>query len=469
MNARILSTELILTAGGFLLLLLQAFAPRLKPLYAPAAILTFLGALITQAAKPAGIHLWGTWEVNGLTQFFGAFFLLGGALAAFFGAYILRRDGAERGEHYALLLWGTVGMLLMVSTRHLLLVFVGLELLSIALYTLVAYYRATEVAVEAALKYFLLGSFASAITLFGMAWYFGMAGHLLLAPASYPVPKLLGMAYVLLCAGFAFKMALVPFHAWAPDVYQGSPSSVTLWLATLPKMAALVVLVRILHTLPAPLFLGVMGVAAVVTMFTGNLMAFVQQDVKRMLAWSGVAHMGYILIGLASATPEATKSVFVYAIAYAVTALGAFAVLGALTRGEHEPHFLTDLAGAGFRHPLPAFVLTLCMASLAGIPPLVGFAGKFYLFYAALEAGRTGLALLGIANSVLSLYFYIRVIYYLYMKPLAAEPLPDTGGLPYRAGLGLVGLLVLGLGLFPTGLYEAASKAFEAMVKYYVR
>jgi NADH-quinone oxidoreductase subunit N len=234
-------------------------------------------------------------------------------------------------------------------------------------------------------------------------------------------------------------------------------------------MAALVVLVRILHTLPSPLFLGIMGVAAVVTMFTGNLMAFVQQDVKRMLAWSGVAHMGYILIGLACATPEATKSVFVYAVAYAVTALGAFAVLGTLTRGEHEPHFLSDLAGAGFRHPVPAFVLTLCMASLAGIPPLVGFAGKFYLFYAAMEAGRTGLALLGIANSVLSLYFYIRVIYYLYMRPLAAEPLPDTGGFPYRVGLGLVGLLVGALGIFPAPLYAAATRAFEAMVKFYVR
>jgi NADH-quinone oxidoreductase subunit N len=469
MNPGILSTELVLMAGGFLLLLLQAFAPRLKPLFAPAAILTFLGALAALTLKPSGLHLWGTWEVNGLTRFFTVFFLLGGALAVFFGAYVLRRDGMERGEHYALLLWGTVGMLLMVSTRHLLLIFVGLELLSVVLYLLVATYRRTEVAVEAALKYFLLGSFASAVTLFGMAWYFGMAGHLMLAPPPPPLPKLMGMAYVLLCAGFAFKMALVPFHAWAPDVYQGSPSSVTPWLATLPKMAALVVLVRILQTLPPPLFLGILAAAAVVTMFTGNLLAFVQQDTKRMLAWSGVAHMGYILIGLAAATPEATKSVFVYAVAYALTTLTAFAVLGALTRGEHEPHFISDLAGAGFRHPVPALVLTLCMASLAGIPPLVGFAGKFYLFYAAVEAGRTGLAVLGILNTILSLYFYIRVIYTLYMKPAPVEPLPDTTGGPYRVGLGLAGLLIVFLGLAPAPLFEAASRAFDAMVTYYVR
>jgi NADH-quinone oxidoreductase subunit N len=468
MNGQVVSTEILLAAGGFLILLLQAFAPGFRRLFAPMAVLIFLGGLGLLARKPLGPAFYDTYEVSSLTYYFQAFFLLGGALAAVMGSTLLRRDSLERGEHYAFLLWGTVGMLLMVAARNWILVFLGLEILSVSLYILTAWYRDTAVAVEASLKYFLLGSFASAVTLFGMAYYFGLTSTLAIGAAPYPPSRLYLCAVVLLAAGFAFKMALVPFHAWAPDVYQGSPSSVTLWLATLPKMAALVVFIRIFQPLPPYLFQGVLGTLAVLTMVTGNLLALVQEDVKRMLAYSGIAHMGYILIGIVAWSPESLKGVCIYAVAYAVTALTAFAVLGILTRGEQEPHFTSDLAGLGFVYPVPAFVLTLCLASLAGVPPLVGFAGKFFLFYGAVEGGQTALALVGILNSILSLYYYIRVIYTLYMKEPGKEPLAPVQSLSYSAGLVVLGFLILLLGLLPGGLYEAASRAAGVFLNGYV-
>ena len=469
MNAHALSSEILLAAGGFLLLLLQAFLPSWRRLGAPLAILTFLGALALSAGKPAGPAFFGAYNVSDLTRYFHAFFLMGGAFAAALGSTLLQRDGLERAEHYAFLLWGTAGMMLMTASMNWILVFIGLEILSVSLYVLTAWYRDTQVAVEAALKYFLLGSFASAITLFGMAWYFGLTSTLSIGIVVLPLPRLYLMAVILLAAGFAFKMALVPFHAWAPDVYEGSPSSVTLWLATLPKMAALVVLVFLLQPLPSSLFQGILGVLAILTMFTGNLLALVQDDVKRMLAYSGIAHMGYILIGLAAWTPESLRGVFFYAVAYALTAMTAFAVVGVMSRGEREPHFISDFAGLGFTQPAPAFVLTLCMASLAGIPPLVGFAGKFFLFYGAVQGGQTGLVFLGILNSILSLFFYIRVIYYLYMREPDKAPLVPTQNVSYKVGLLLLGALVILLGVLPGGLNEAASKAAEALWSGYVR
>jgi NADH-quinone oxidoreductase subunit N len=469
MNLHPISSELLLTCAGFLLLLLQAFAPSWKRLWAPATVVAFLGALGLLLRKPGGLSFFDTYEVSALTFYFQALFLLGGAFAALLGSAVLRRDGVERAEHYTFLLWGTVGMMLMVSSRNWILAFIGLEILSVALYVLTAFYRDTAVAVEAALKYFLLGSFASAITLFGMAYYFGLTSTLAIGVGIQPLPRLYLVAVVLLAAGFAFKMALVPLHAWAPDVYQGSPSSVTLWLATLPKMAALVLFLRVLQPVAPSLTQGVLGTVAVLTMVAGNFLALVQDDVKRMLAFSGVAHMGYILIGVTAFTPESLRAVFFYAAAYAVTALTAFAVLGLISRGEQEPHFLSDFAGLGFTHPVPAFVLTLCLASLAGIPPLVGFAGKFFLFYSAVAAGQMTLAVLGILNSILSVYYYIRVIYTLYMREPGREPVTPARSLSTTAGLILLGFLILLLGLLPGGLDEASSKAAGAFWGLYVQ
>lgn len=471
MEIEALSTEIFLTFLGFLIILIQSFIPKLKKIFVPLILISLLFSFYLTIEKPKGFFFYDIYYVNSFSLFFQIGILFGLFITILISQSLLIKDGLERGEVYSFMLWASVGMFLMASTDNLILIFVGFELLSLNLYILTGYYKETQVSQEAALKYFLLSSFASAITLFGMAFYFGETNSLTLA--SQTPTYLLIFSIVLMSSGFIFKLSLFPFHFWAPDVYQGSPSYITLFLSTLPKFATISVLIKIFYTfLPNLFFLyqensvKVLSIIAIFSMFIGNLIALVQKDLKRMLAFSGIAHMGYLFAGLIASSDMATKSVLFYGFAYIIMTMGAFAVLGIIGGGENEPRLLNDYKGLGYVYPFPALVLTFSMASLAGIPPFQGFSAKFFLFYSLVDAKLYFLAIIGILNSILSIYYYVRVIYFLYMKE-KEEILPLNLNFYSLLGLAIILISLIYFGIFPQYIFERATKAVEALIGFF--
>jgi NADH-quinone oxidoreductase subunit N len=465
--------EIALTAAGCLLVLLEAFAPRVRHWFATLSLAGIAGALWLLLTAPQGTSFDGRYETSALTAVLGIF--LGGtaAVSVLVAKSFLARAGEERGEFYALLLWSLAGCLLMVRGLDLLIVFVGLELLSLSLYVLAGFFRTVHASAEAGLKYFLTGAFGSAFTLYGIALLFGKAGSVriaaLAAPGLASDPTVL-LGVLLLFVGFGFKMALAPFHAWAPDVYAGMPTPAVTFLSVAPKGASLLVLYRVFAALfgdgiPDRMRAAVAAVA-VLSMTLGNVVALAQRDIKRLLAFSGIAHMGYVTIALVVFGRNALAAAIVYLFAYLVSNAGAFAAVAALYRDESKPHPVTQLAGEGRRSPFAAAVLALCLFSLAGIPATSGFVGKFFVFKAAIErAGEGGgglfyaLAIVGVVNSVISLGYYLRVVYTLYMKdsvePDGAPALSASDGL----ALAVCGAAVLVLGIFPASLWREALRA----------
>ena len=259
----------------------------------------------------------------------------------------------------------------------------------------------------------------------------------------------------LILSAFAFKMALFPVHAWAPDVYQGSPSPVTTFLSTLPKLAALVIFVKFFTVLTGPVPAQILTVVSILTMFVGNLVALAQRDVKRMLAYSGIAHMGYILIGVVAGTGDAYQAVFFYSIVYIVMTMTAFAIVGMMSANEAEPSFISQFSGLGFKYPFHALVLSVCLFSLTGIPPMAGFMAKFGLFKAGIDASLYKLVLIGIVNSIISIYYYIRVVYVMYMKQPDGET-PITSDVRSVLGAWIALIFLLYVGIFPDSLMVVA-------------
>jgi NADH-quinone oxidoreductase subunit N len=364
------------------------------------------------------------------------------------------------GEFYSLLLWAAAGLSLLARGMDLLVIFLGLETFSLAFYVLAAFFRRVPASSEAGLKYFLTGAFASSFTLFGIAFLFGAAGSTHLAAlSSAPPSALLACGFVFLVAGFGFKVALAPFHSWAPDVYAGMPTPAVAFLSIAPKAASLIVLFRLTAAL-SPAASDRYRVAfialAVFSMSLGNLVALAQRDLKRLLAYSGIAHMGYATIALAVFGRDALAAVLVYVFAYAVSNIGAFAATAALFRDETRPHSIGLLAGAGKTSPFPAFVLALSMLSLGGIPATAGFIGKFFVFKAAIEHRLVWLAIVGVVNSLVSLGYYLRVVYVLYMR----DPLPDETGAPMALdswlALALCAAGILAIGIFPARIWDIA-------------
>lgn len=469
---RALSTEIFLTFLGFLIILIQAFLPKIKKIFVPLILLSLIFSFYLTLEKPKGYFYYDIYYVNNFSLFFQFGIIFALFITILISQSLLKRDGLERGEVYSFILWASVGMFLMVSTDNLILIFVGFELLSLNLYLLTGYYKETQVAQEAALKYFLLSSFASAITLFGMAYYYGETGSLVLTTKTPTF--LLIFSIALMSCGFLFKLSLFPFHFWAPDVYQGSPSYITLFLSTLPKFATLSVLIKIAYTFIPNLFLlyhqnaiKILGIIAILSMFIGNLIALVQKDLKRMLAFSGIAHMGYLFAGLIASTELSTKGVLFYGFAYVIMTMGGFAVLGLMGSSENEPRTLNDFKGLGFVYPFPAIVLTFSMASLAGIPPFQGFSAKFFLFYGLIDAKLYTLALIGIFNSIISIYYYVRVIYFLYMKEKESENIPYNSNLYSLLGLGIILISLIYFGAFPSYIFDRASKAVEVFIGFF--
>lgn len=384
-------------------------------------------------------------------------FLLGCGLALVLSADYLVRQGIARGEYYALVLLSTLGAMFMGSSVDLLMVFLGLETLSIPLYILATFLRRNTSSQEAGLKYFLLGAFSSALFLYGIALVYGATGTTQLSAMAQEKTSLLLYAGVgLLLVGLAFKAAAVPFHTWAPDVYEGSPTSATAFMAVAAKAGAFAALLRVFALALPPTLADswtlLVGVLAVLTMVLGNVVAVVQLNLKRLLAYSSIAHAGYLLIAVASAQSAtlmepATSSLLFYLLIYTLMTLGAFGVL-LVAEGKGENLSMTDLGGLAIRHPWVAAAMAIFMISLAGLPPTAGFFAKFYVFSAAIQAGELGLALIGVLTSVVSVYYYLRVVYYMYMRPAAVERPVHISTLAL-AGIALAAVGVLVLGIYP--------------------
>ncbi len=467
--------ELILIVAGMLLMLFAAFVPRLRGLTAPLALIAFI---ITAWAEVllvhAGTFFGGTYEISGITRIFDMTFLLAAMLATLFAREYLEREQIEGGEFYALLMWATVGMMMMAKGLDLLIVILGLELLSICIFVLVGYHRRIPVSNEASLKYFLMGAFATGFILYGTALFYGatrstnfgeMARALGTANANDP---LLTIAFVLLMSGLGFKLAVAPFHGWAPDVYQGAPSPVAGWLSVAPKAATLIAVIRLLSAMLPLLehaaWLKMIATLSVLSMIIGNAVAIAQRDLKRMLAYSGIAHVGYMLIALLSVRDDSVAAIAVYTIAYALMNIGAFGVVSMLAKNQNDPQTLDDIAGLGFRRPFYGLALTVCMFSLSGLPPTAGFIAKFYIFKTAVDSGHVTIALIGILTSIVSVYYYLRVVYFLYMKEPPEGYAVPVGGIFATGALAISMIGIFVIGLFPTPLFDMAGAAAHALL-----
>jgi NADH-quinone oxidoreductase subunit N len=376
----------------------------------------------------------------------------------------LEVEQEHQGEYYGLVLMAQAGAYFLAVGTELITIFVGLETMSISFYVLAGFLRRSRRSNEAALKYLLLGAFSSGLLAYGFSLLYGLAGStyfgdIAAAVAGRPAfDPLTVLAILTVSAGVLFKIAAAPFHMWAPDVYEGAPTAVTAYLAVGSKLGSLALLLR--------LFLGPLGaaraawepllvVAAVVSLTVGNLAAVTQSNVKRLLAYSSIAHAGYLLLGVVAGNATGLQGVAVYAAAYALMTLGAFAVLLAV-HGEE----MTDLNGLARRHPATAAAMVLFLVSLAGLPPTAGFVGKYYIFLALIEAGRYGLAVVGAVYVAVALFYYFRVVRNMFLTPGEAAAGPAAGlSAGVRVALGVTGVLTLGAGVYPEPLLQWAVRA----------
>ncbi len=422
----------------------------------------------------------GMLAADAFGMFFNAVVLLAAALTTLLAIGYFQEHGLHRGEFYGLMLMALSGMMLMGMATDLISFFIALELMSIPVYALAAYMRHRNESVEAALKYFLMGAFSTAFMLMGIAFLYGAVGstgfaeiHKHLSGSGASALSLLGVVFVLI--GFTFKTAAVPFHMWTPDVYEGAPTPVTGFMAAAVKAAAFAAFIRVFAVAFEPVKLGAFGwyniiwILAVLTMTLGNLAALVQDNVKRMLAYSSIAHAGYLLIGFLTITQakdgNGAASLLFYLLGYAVMNLGAFGVVILFGRNGDENLDLTKgWKGMGAKAPALAVAMTVFMLSLAGIPPTVGFMGKFYIFKSALDQGLVVIAVLGVLNSLISVYYYLRVLVTMYMKPADGEnDVQPMASLPVSLAVVASVALVLWLGILPSGALAAAQAAVASL------
>jgi NADH-quinone oxidoreductase subunit N len=467
-----LGAVLALSAGALLLLLLELLPA--KPGSSRPAVVALLalvaGGLAVTVARDARRVLFGGMFVHdGLTVFFTLLFCAVGAIAVLLSWDYLRRTRIHRGEYYALLLCATLGMVLMAASNDLIGIFLGLELMSLSLYVLVGFRRDRLESNEAALKYFLLGAFASGFFLYGIALLYGATGTTslpgmaaFLAASPLRSNPLLLVGGLLLLTGFLFKVAAVPFHMWTPDAYEGAPTSVTAFMSVGAKAAAFAALLRFglraLGGVPAD-WVPVLGAVAILTMTVGNVTALLQNNLKRMLAYSSIAHAGYVLVAVAAGGPDGAAAAVFYLAVYSFMNLGAFGVLTLLGRGTHERVLMADIAGLGFRQPLLGLALTVFMISLGGIPPTAGFMGKVYVFGSALRAGLVPLVIVGVLNSVVSVFYYLRVTVALYMQEPQGEGTEVAWAAPSAVALVLALVLTLWWGVQAGGLLALAQRS----------
>lgn len=390
-----------------------------------------------------------------------------------FSSQTLERDGIPSGEYYALLLFSLVGMMLMAQATDLLVIFLALETMSIAIYVLTGIRREQAGASEGAFKYFLLGAFASSFFLYGIAFLYGVTGSTslerigsIVAAQSMGDNVFLLLAAGLLLVGFGFKIAAVPFHMWSPDAYEGAPAVVTGFMSTGVKAAAMAAFARVFLTALEPLigyWAPVLWVVAATTMVVGTVVGVAQTSLKRMLAYSSIAHGGYLLLGLLSGSDVGKSSLLFYLAAYALTNVGAFGIIALLGARERANDDLRDYAGLWHSHPLLAGLMTIFLLSLGGFPPTAGFIAKWYIFSAAVGSGYIGLAIIGVLSSVVSVFFYLRIVVMMYMTERDARPVPPAVSRAALAGLVATVAGVLYLGVLPSAVIELAAASISTI------
>jgi NADH-quinone oxidoreductase subunit N len=465
-----------LTAAGCLLMLIN-MTPR-KPGSSVSAVVSLIALAV------AG---WGAWTQRGMVRsyfrdmyvvdpfstFFALLFVGIAIVSVLLSWDYLKRTALNQGEFYALLCLSTLGMIFMAAANDLMMIFLGLELMSIALYVLAGFRKNRFESNEAALKYFLLGAFATGFLLYGMALVYGTTGttnltaigNYLLASPVLRTP-LLAIGALLLFVGFAFKVSLVPFHMWTPDAYEGAPTTATAFMSAGAKAAGFAGLLRVaMAALPGvtPDWQELLTWLAILTMTVGNVTAILQSNLKRMLAYSSIAHAGYVLLGVVAGGAAGSSAVLYYLAVYSVMNLGAFGIVSLLGRGTDERVRVQELAGIGFSRPWIAVAFAVFMLGLAGIPPTAGFLGKFYLFRAALSEGHVLLVIAAVLNSVIAVYYYLRPIVVMYMTQPDAEILEVSPALPATIALAALVIATFWLGVLPAPLATASLESVLAV------
>jgi NADH-quinone oxidoreductase subunit N len=466
--------EIVLSIFGMVIMLLDPLVDEEKS----QKVLGVIGMVGTLAALAAtwsmsespGFAFWNMVRVDGFSVFFHVLVIAIAAVLILTSYEYMVVQRIRAGEYYGLILFGLVGMCLMSSAIELVLIFVALEISSISTYILVGFRRRSATSSESSLKYFLLGSFATAFFLYGVALMFGATGStnigdISAALNSGPVPLLAYVAMALMFIGLGFKVAAAPFHIWTPDVYEGAPAPIVGFMSTAPKAAAFAVLLRIVFETNAPGRFWLIWISAVLSMTLGNLAALVQNNVKRLLAYSSIAHAGYMLVAFA-ATPElGTSAVMFYAASYAAMNVGAFAVVSHFANAGERYVNLEDYAGLGRRSPLLAGALTIFLISLIGIPITGGFFAKFYVFSAALQSNLVALTIIGVINSAIGAYYYLKIIVMMYMR----EAREDVPVLPVPVSLGVALAVTLGatiyLGVLPGRVLGFAQRSAKQLVQ----
>ncbi len=470
--------ETILSVFAMVLLLVNVFVPGKQKAYL--GYLSLIGIVI------AAVSVFNGWDApqairegfNGavlqdnFALFFKAIFLLSAALTILISDQYMEREGCNHGELYPLILLATAGMMLMASGTDLMVIFLGLEVLSVSLYVLAGFNRDNIRSNEAGLKYFLLGAFSTGFLLYGMALTYGSTGTTKIANIAAYVAQngsvtanpmfLVGM--LLMAVGFSFKIAAAPFHMWTPDVYEGAPTPMTAFMSAGPKAAGFAAFIRVL-VFAFPMlkadWTSLLWILAVLTMTVGNIIALSQDNIKRMLAYSSIAHAGYALVGFAAGNAEGAAGILFYMLSYAFMNIGAFAIIVLIGKKGEANNNVADYAGLGFRRPVLALLMSIFLFSLAGIPPMVGFVGKFYLFSAAIKSGYIGLAIIGVLNSAASVYYYLRVMVFMYMK----DPVEEFDWVKVTPAIALSLIIsaagVLIPGVVPSYLLQLAQKAVQ--------
>jgi NADH-quinone oxidoreductase subunit N len=463
------------TAAGIAAMVAEAFRdPGERMPIAGLGVVGFIGAAI------AAILLWNhnasSFDVVSADNF-GLFvtgiLIVVGLLSLAISGPTIEREGLPRGEYYALMLFGTAGMMLMATASDLLVIFLALEVLSLAVYVLTGIRRNSPQSTEAAFKYFLLGAFSSAFFLYGIAFTYGLTGStrldrigsLMSAQGAAPTPMQL-LAVGLVIVGFAFKVAAVPFHMWTPDAYEGAPPAVTGFMSTGVKAAAFAAFVRVFLSAFEPLrgtWSDVIWVLAAATMIVGTVVGVAQSNVKRMLSYSSIAHGGYLLMALLAGNDVGKGAVLFYLLIYAITNIGAFGVIALIETADRPGDRIRDYAGLWNDHPALAALMTIFLLSLGGFPPMAGFIAKWYVFSAAIRAGYTGLAIIGVLTSVVSVFFYLRIVVMMYMTP--GEAPRTVPAVPAIAGAALVvsAALILYLGILPTLVLDWAAASVSTI------
>jgi NADH-quinone oxidoreductase subunit N len=471
--------EIIMTVAGALIMLLEGLlGDNKKRNLSLLTFVAFAAALVSAVAANAdpGLSFSNMLIVDGFATFFRVLVIAVGILSLFSAVQYLKREHAESSEYYALLLFSVTGQCIMATANELIMIFIGLEISSIATYVLAGYLRDDKRNNEAALKYFLLGSFATAFLLYGIAWIYGTTGSTnlttiriaLLTPGSERNIVLAGTAAALMFVGFAFKVSAAPFQIWAPDVYQGAPAPVTLFMSAGPKAAAFAVFLRVFMTAFGPItsrWEPFVWASALLTMIIGNFAALMQNNIKRLLAYSSIAHAGYVMVAIAAHSQIGTAAAMFYLAAYAFMNIGAFAVVTHFSRQGERYVNVEDLAGLGWKQPVTAGLFALFLLSLIGVPLTGGFFGKFYIFKAALDSNLVWLTVFGLLNGAVAAYYYLRILVVMYMKEpgeatLSLQPL----GVGIGATLWVAALGTLVLGIFPSVVLNFAT-ASSALAK----